>query len=202
MSTCETTERVGNDIVDADGEVIGIVGWEDFVVETEADARRVMREMRHTETLLRAAREEYEATLADIERLMKQKAGRLRWLKFRFDAQLEAHARRALAGSKKRTLLYPEGCVEFRTQRGGWKWAEKGSDLATPWAKENAPELIRTKQIEDVPFDGIKALIAEKGITVEALYDDASPPHIRDLAAVVEFAPDRETVTIKTGVKA
>lgn len=98
-------------------------------------------------------------------------------------------------------MAVPYGTVAIRKVPGGWKWTKDGKDKALAWAKNHAINLIRTKTTEDVPFEGIQTLLdAKVGNRVEALYDETSPQHVRDLAAVVEFAPDRETVTIKTGV--
>lgn len=201
MTQCTEGERVGNDIVNEDGEVIGVVGWTEFEVQTTEDATRLLQVMLREDAKVEAKRLEHEAIVRNSEREMRFVGSRGKWFRDHFDAQLQMFAARELEGTGRRTWRCPYGEIALRKQKARWTMVDAMKKTAADVLKRvGLGSKVRVKEVEDVTLEIIEDVIKERGITPEALYADDADEVLRGLREIVEYVPERETVTIKTGV--
>lgn len=142
--------RVGDDLIDDEtGEYAGPADNDlRDSIETEDDLLWYMRRRSQYQFALEAKQKEYDAILANCQKLLKDQQARLDWLNKRYESDASALARTLLprkANGELRTKTYqcPWGKWSYReTQNRVVIWE---NDKAMEWCRKNAPEAIVTK---------------------------------------------------------
>jgi hypothetical protein len=169
-----------------------------FVVDSEEAASWVLGKILDAEAAVAAIDSTPDvirarAVLENAERIRKERAARLDWLKRRFEPELGAFARKQLDGKKTKTWKTVLGSVSLKTKNGGVRMTDEARALA--WAKMHAPEAVKTTErflISELPDEALTTI-------VRALNGPATPDE-EPLRAAFELVQDDETVHIKTGV--
>ncbi len=177
-------------IVDIEtGEILGLV-QEQFAVDDRASADWVLGKMLAEEAAMAAvdlteAVIHARAILANAEALKKEKQRRLDYLHYRFDGELGEFARVQMNGSPSRTFKTINGSISLRSVKGGLRVKDEASalDTANRHGWSNAVKVTE------------KFLISQLTPQQKQLARS-----IAGHTTAFEIVPDRETVTIKTGV--
>ncbi len=114
-----------------------------------------------------------------------QRRAKLRFLSYRFDAELEAQARRELEGSRLKTVTYAHGKVAFRSSKGSTEITDAGE--ATKFALEWKPEAVKYS----VNVTGL-----QQAIDAYREANDEEP----DTSRFAKFQGPSEKVSITTGI--
>lgn len=198
------TEVVDGYLIDSrTGEVLEYVGRPEFHVTDDSAAEWVLERRGEIEADLAAIRARREAILANLDRLEREQAARLKAWDWRFAGELEQFARGRLEGGRKRTWQCPFGSVAIRKTPARWTWADApdAKERAVEWARENwTPELIKAQGIVRTKVEEVPVLDKIVGM-VETLEKAGSMEDVREATfAFLSYVPEGEAVTIKTGV--
>jgi hypothetical protein len=177
-------------IVDAaTGEVLGLLEDDTFMVTSPDAADWVLKKIAGEEAAIVALDVQEQAILTNIARLRKQFQARVKFLHWKFDAQLEALARDQLAvkkGRPSKTYTLPHGSIVFRNVPESY--AVEDMESAVEFVEAIEPELVTIK--------------IEKRVT------SAQARHAAELAGLTDLDvpglkvnPAYEKVTIATGIE-
>jgi hypothetical protein len=173
-----------HNVVDLEtGEILGPVVEAGAIASQDA-LELVLERIQNQAAQVSAEQIRLKAIQEQAEKTLKRKSGYLNYLKAVYESPIEQYAKARLAHTGKKSIQTPFGSVNFRTLKGGLKVVDP--DQALMFAKlakwENA---IKTTE---------KFLIS--ALTEKQLFDlgDNVPDGF-------ELAPERESMTIKTGVE-
>lgn len=179
------------------GEVVGMVEAEQFQVNDESSLNWVLSKMLQCEASISAvdtteAVIHARAILDNAAKIKAEKEKRLTWLRARFEPDIHQYAAQILEGQKSRTHKTIYGSVSLRSVKGGLRVSDPAKALE--WAKIYAPEAVKVTE-----SFGISLLPEEKRKTLSDPLSNATAT-VDALRGAFEVVPDRENVTIKTGV--
>lgn len=201
MSTCDTereTEVVDGYLIDSrTGEVLEYVGRPEFHVTDDGSAEWVLERRGEIEADLAAILARREAILANLDRLEREQAARLKAWDWRFAGELEQFARGRLEGGRKRTWQCPFGSVAIRKTPARWTWADApdAKERAVDWADRHHPQLVVETVERKVPLDRLKDAAVLHCSQVGGEIVDYT-----EVARFLSYVPESEKVTINTGV--
>jgi hypothetical protein len=186
-------------MIDPDsGEVIGMVTKEGFDASTEEGANWVLKPMAEHK-----AKAEYwdqqpdvvvaRQVIANAERLAKAELSRLRYLDWRFKAELGKFVQGLIDGKKIKTKTWVSlwGTISRKKKAASVKVADEA--LAIAWAKDANPDAVETKE----QFYISKLQKSDK----EWLINAAQSGEDEQVAKAFTYEPEEENTEIKQGAK-
>lgn len=173
-----------HNVVDLEtGEILGPVVEAGAIASQDA-LELVLERIQNQAAQVSAEHIRLKAIQEQAEKTLKRKSGYLNYLKAVYESPIEQYAKARLAHTGKKSIQTPFGSVNFRTLKGGLKVVDP--EQALMFAKlakwENA---IKTTE---------KFLIS--ALTEKQLADLGG-----NVPDGFELAPERESMTIKTGVE-
>ncbi|WP_435005132.1 hypothetical protein P12x_003025 [Tundrisphaera lichenicola] len=174
---------------DADtGEVLGHQDEAPFTICTAEGVDWVLGLMMTEQLRIRAIEARRAAMNANLDAMLVDPTNRLRWIDYRFRAEIEAQARKDIeqAGGRSRTAKYPHGKVAFRMSAGSSQVTDPGQALE--FVKDVAPEQLDYKT----------PTIAAINAAVEAYAQQMGEEP--DVTPFFRKAEPRETCQIETGL--
>lgn len=173
------------------GEILGVAGRPEFRVTDRASAEWVMERLLNAEAAIEAIDKtaaviHARAILANAETMQKDHRRKLEWFHARFDTELGEWAKGELEGAKTRTVKTLYGSISLRTIQGriALKSGEEALAAAMEFAQRVAPQAIR------------------KELLISAIPSDVKEQAVTLCPKAFERIPERESVTVKTGVGA
>jgi hypothetical protein len=163
---------------------------EHFQIENDGAAAWAMRKLRrlrqHQESNNRLAAEQIEKIEDWLIHANRPSQDSIRF----FESILSNYAVRQRIEEDRKTIDLPEGKISTRS--GSLKWAING-EVFLPWARENAPDLIRIK--EEAALSEVKARLEVGGEGI--VFDPSTGEHVPGVSAQqqdisVSIAPDLE----------
>lgn len=160
---------------DQTGEYLGPVSrWIEGPVDSLEVAMQVMRRHLDLESAHKAKIAEYDAILANTQKLLRESAARLDWFRRQYQEELGAFAITQLPRSKdgalkSKTWRTPYGTVAFRSTSTRIEVFDEES--AIRWAETNCAAAVKVKRsilVSQIP-DSVKALMIEKPEDAEAI---------------------------------
>jgi len=173
-------------VVDADtGEVLGPVVEAGSIASQQA-LESVLDVLGQQEARVKAEELRLQAIIENARRTLSRKQSYLGYLRSIYNAPIEVYAKSQLEGKKTKSIATPFGTVAFRTTKGGLKVADKGlaASSAIGLGLSHAVKLTYEFQISKLTDDQ-RHSIATSTILPEGF----------------ELVPDKETMSIKTGVE-
>lgn len=141
-----------------------------FAIDSEDRANWLLRKLGNLAAERARVKAQADAIMAELKREEER-------LHQRFDAELQAFTRQALAGKKSRTLKLLQGTVSLRTVAASMRVAD--TEAAFEHARTCLPDLIETKQALKVADYG--KLARETG----------------EMLPGIEVTPEHETMSIR-----
>ena len=143
-------ERIGDDLFDTEtGEYAGPANSNlpDRALETEEELLAYMNRLSSAEADVLAETKRLQAVVANVEKLLALKNRRVEWLKARCELSANDVAEGLLPRKpdgtfRTKTYTCPWGQVAFREVKP--KVVVNNQQLAVAWAKDHAPEAIKT----------------------------------------------------------
>lgn len=143
-------ERIGDDLFDTEtGEYAGPANSNlpDRALETEEELLAYMNRLSSAEADVLAETKRLQAVVANVEKLLALKNRRVEWLKARYELSANDVAEGLLPRKpdgtfRTKTYTCPWGQVAFREVKP--KVVVNNQQLAVAWAKDHAPEAIKT----------------------------------------------------------
>ena len=143
-------ERIGDDLFDTEtGEYAGPANSNlpDRALETEEELLAYMNRLSSAEADVLAETKRLQAVVANVEKLLALKNRRVEWLKARYELSANDVAEGLLPRKpdgtfRTKTYTCPWGQVAFREVKP--KVVVNNPQLAVAWAKDHAPEAIKT----------------------------------------------------------
>jgi hypothetical protein len=177
---------IDHQVVDADtGEVLGPVVEAGSIANQNA-LESVLDVLGQQEAKVKAEELRLQAIIENARRTLSRKQSYLGYLRSIYNAPIEVYAKSQLEGKKTKSIVTPYGTVAFRTTKGGLKVAN--NDLAASYAigsgLSHAVKLTYNFQISK--------------LTDEQRHSIANDPFLPE---GFELVPDKETMSIKTGVE-
>ena len=171
-----------HNVVDLEtGEILGPVVEAGAIASQDA-LELVLERIQNQAAQVSAEQIRLKAIQEQSEKTLKRKSGYLNYLKAVYESPIEQYAKARLAHTGKKSIQTPFGSVNFRTLKGGLKVVDP--DLAlTSVALAGYNHAIKLTE---------KFLISE--------LSDEEKESLKD-ADGFELAPERESMTIKTGVE-
>lgn len=164
---------------------------EHFEIENDGAAAWAMRKLRRLRQQQESNKSIAEEQIAKIEewliRVNRPSDDSIRY----FEAILSDYANRQRINEDRKTIDLPDGKISTRT--GSKKWEVNG-EVFLPWARENAPDLIRIR--EEVALSEVKSRLApsgEEGIVIDPASGELVPGvsvHQREIS--ITISPDLE----------